>query len=70
MDQRFSTRDAHHRCAALIDCLKTLLRCQALIQGFFGKLDLAATKTFQITSEERFQHQDEGVAPPPLYLLG
>jgi hypothetical protein len=69
MDQRLASGDAHHRGAAFVDGLEALLGGQALVQGFFGELDLAATGAFQVAAEEGLEHQDERVPFVPLQLL-
>jgi hypothetical protein len=59
--KRLSARDGHRRRAALIRCPEALLRGQILLQDVGRVLDLPASGAGQIATEERLQHQDQGI---------
>ena len=70
MDQRLAAGNTDDRCAAFLGCRPTLFGCQTLIEDVVGVLDLAASGAGQIATEERFQHEDQGISLHPFEFLG
>src|SRR5665647_2599208 len=62
MDERLAAGNRHHRRAAFIDRVETLLDRQTLVEDWVRIVDLAAADTGEIAAEQRLQHQDERVA--------
>src|SRR5258705_10364434 len=69
VDQRFAAGDRHHRRAAFIGSVPALLRRHAPIEDRIGIVDLATADAGEVTAEQRFQHQHQGIALPAKQLL-
>src|SRR3984893_15121506 len=69
MHQGLATRYGNHRRAALVHGLEAFFGRQFLFQNVRWILDLAATRAGQIAAEERFEHQDKGIALTALDFL-
>lgn len=62
MDQRFATGDRDHGGSAFVGGGPALLGGQPFIQNVIRVLDLAATRTSEIATEEGLEHEDERVS--------
>jgi len=62
MDQWFATGDRDHGGSAFVGGGPALLGGQPFIQNVIRVLDLAATRTSEIATEEGLEHEDERVS--------
>ncbi len=69
MDERLAARDRHHRRTALIDGVKAFLHRQAPVQDRIRVVNLAATETGEIATEQGLQHQHQRISLAPAELL-
>jgi hypothetical protein len=65
----FTVGDGNHRRAAFVHGLEAFFGRQFLFQNMGWILDFPATGAGQIAAEERFEHQDKGIALPSLKFL-
>src|SRR5262249_44707057 len=67
--ERLAARNRYDRRPALVDGSEALLDAQILPQDLAGVLDLSAARAGEVASEQRLEHEDEGVAPAPTHAL-
>ena len=62
MDEGFTARDGDHGGPALIRRVPALLGCESFIENVIGILDFTATCAGKVATEQRLEHEDEGIA--------
>ena len=69
MDEGFAAGNGDHGGPALVRRGPALFGGKAFVEDVVGVLDLAATRAGEVTTEEGFEHEDEGVASVASELL-